>query len=85
MTIILVLPVQLDEKKQKSSKDEAQKKEAFKAGRTHGISGREMFTFNPNLMQDDDDDTEAGDVVMVTLPDSDSEVWNVLFFAVGKG
>lgn len=58
-----------------SSKEEAQKKEAFKAGRTHGISGREMFTFNPNLVQDDDDDNDAGDVVMVTLQDSDNEVW----------
>ena len=65
-------PLQIEEKKQKRTKEEASRKEAFKAGRTHGISGREMFTFNPNMVQDDDDEGE--DVITVTARESDEEV-----------
>ncbi len=43
----------------------AKKKEAFKQGKTLGISGREMFLFNPELVGGDDDDPEGGDVVQV--------------------
>ena len=43
----------------------AKKKEAFKQGKTLGISGREMFLFNPELMGGDDDDEEGGGVVQV--------------------
>lgn len=41
----------------------AKKKEAFKQGKTLGISGREMFMFNPDLVVDDDEDPEGGGVV----------------------
>ncbi len=63
---------QVADKNQRRSKDEASRKEAFKAGRTHGISGREMFTFNPNMVQDDDDDD--GVVTMTTIDSDDEEV-----------
>ena len=43
----------------------AKKKEAFKQGKTLGISGREMFLFNPELVGGDDDDPEGGDVMGV--------------------
>jgi len=42
------------------SKDEEQKRSEFKAGRNVGLSGREMFSFNPNLAADDEDDEEGG-------------------------
>lgn len=41
-------------------KDEEQKRSEFKAGRNIGLSGREMFSFNPNLAVDDEDDEEGG-------------------------
>lgn len=37
-------------------KEEDQKRSEFKAGRNIGLSGREMFSFNPNLAIDDDDE-----------------------------
>ena len=43
----------------------AKKKEAFKQGRTLGISGREVFLFNPELVGGDDDDSEGGAVFQV--------------------
>lgn len=43
----------------------AKKKDAFKQGKTLGISGREMFLFNPELVVGDDDDPEGGDVMGV--------------------
>lgn len=56
---------QLKEKKEKAEKEMSQKKEAFKAGRTLGISGRELFEFNPELVQGDDE--EAGDDDVITV------------------
>lgn len=65
----------LEERKAKLAKDEANKRENFKAGHHIGLSGREMFTFNPELATDnsydegevafdiykrDDDDEEDG-------------------------
>ena len=43
----------------------SQKKEAYKAGKTHGISGRELFEFNPEYAQGDDE--EAGDDDVMVL------------------
>lgn len=42
----------IEEKKAKLAKEEAEKKAEFKAGRNIGLSGRDMFTFNPELAQD---------------------------------
>lgn len=42
------------------AKEEEQKKRDYKSGRQFGISGREMFSFNPELATDndlEDDDT----------------------------
>lgn len=49
------------------------KKEAFKQGKTLGISGREMFLFNPELVGGDEDDVEDGGVVQVLQEYSSSE------------
>lgn len=42
----------IEERKAKLAKEEAEKKAEFKAGRNVGLSGRDMFTFNPELAQD---------------------------------
>ena len=62
--ICLCLP-QLKEKKEKAEKEMSQKKEAYKAGKTHGISGRELFEFNPEYAIGDDE--EAGDDDVIAL------------------
>ncbi|XP_014207439.1 zinc finger CCCH domain-containing protein 15 homolog [Copidosoma floridanum] len=51
----------LQEKKQQAIKDEEKKRNDYKAGRQVGISGREMFYFNPELAAGDvnDDGDEA--------------------------
>lgn len=51
----------LKEKKEQAIKDEEKKRSDYKAGRQVGISGREMFYFNPELATGDgiDDGDEA--------------------------
>lgn len=49
----------IQEKKDRLAKDEEQKKKDYKAGKQFGISGREMFSFNPDLV--DDGPIEDGD------------------------
>ncbi|XP_059417677.1 zinc finger CCCH domain-containing protein 15-like [Carassius carassius] len=60
------------EKLAKAEQDMERKKADFKAGRAFGVSGREVFEFRPELVDDDDeeaDDTKYSD-------DDDSEVSN---------
>lgn len=53
----------IEERKAVAAKEEAEKKAEFKAGRNIGLSGRDMFTFNPELAKDSgfDDDEAAFD------------------------
>lgn len=53
----------LEEKKELLAKQESDKKAEFKAGRNVGLSGRDMFTFNPELATDNayDEDEVAMD------------------------
>jgi hypothetical protein len=49
----------IEEKKQQLVKDEEKKRNEFvKHGRLLGLSGREMFTFNPELIANDDEDAD---------------------------
>ncbi|CAF4628457.1 unnamed protein product, partial [Rotaria sp. Silwood1] len=49
----------IEEKKQQLVKDEEKKRNDFvKHGRLVGLSGREMFTFNPDLIANDDEDAD---------------------------
>lgn len=49
----------IEEKKQQLVKDEEKKRNEFvKHGRLVGLSGREMFTFNPDLVANDDEDAD---------------------------
>lgn len=74
----------IEEKKAMRAKEEAEKKAEFKAGRNIGLSGRDMFTFNPELAQDsayddgeaaydhyerEDDDEDKSDVREIKLDD----------------
>lgn len=49
----------IQEKKDKLAEEEAIKKRDYKSGKQYGISGREMFSFNPELA--DDGEMEDGD------------------------
>lgn len=51
----------IQEKKDRLLKEEDQKKKDYKSGKQFGISGREMFSFNPELA--DDGPVEDGDAV----------------------
>ena len=52
------------------------RKEAFHQGKTLGISGREMFQFNPDLVAGDDQDEEEGGAVLhMTRPNPDEVRW----------
>lgn len=53
------------EKKEKAERESSQRKEAYKAGKTHGISGRELFEFNPEFAQGDDEEAGDDDVIMI--------------------
>lgn len=51
----------IQEKKDKLAKEEDQKKKDYKSGKQFGLSGKEMFSFNPDLA--DDGPVEEGDAV----------------------
>ncbi|XP_059610059.1 zinc finger CCCH domain-containing protein 15 homolog [Phlebotomus argentipes] len=42
----------IEEKKEKIRRDEEKKRNEFKSGKNIGLSGREMFSFNPELVND---------------------------------
>ncbi|XP_059146216.1 zinc finger CCCH domain-containing protein 15-like [Physella acuta] len=50
------------EKIEKHILDQEKKKADYKAGRTVGISGRQMFEFNPDLVLADDDEAQEGEI-----------------------
>jgi hypothetical protein len=61
------------EKADKAREDNEKKKANFSQGKMFGISGREMFEFNPDLVEGDDD--EADDVTyQQENPDEDAEL-----------
>nr|SVE91988.1 EOG090X0C5B [Daphnia sinensis] len=66
----------LREREESSNKENTRKQAAFKAGRSVGISGREMFTFNPDLARDDnmEDGDEAFDTANLPIEEEESEV-----------
>ncbi|KAI9551410.1 hypothetical protein GHT06_021743 [Daphnia sinensis] len=70
----------LREREESSNKENTRKQAAFKAGRSVGISGREMFTFNPDLARDDnmEDGDEAFDTANLPIEEEESEVYREL-------
>lgn len=61
----------IQEKKDKLAKEEDQKKKDYKSGKQFGLSGKEMFSFNPDLA--DDGPVEDGDAVFDSYARSDDE------------
>jgi hypothetical protein len=59
------------EKQDKDQKENDRKKAEFKAGKNVGLSGREMFTFNPDLAKDED--MEEGEMAFDNIPRDDDE------------
>ncbi|XP_062506154.1 zinc finger CCCH domain-containing protein 15-like [Corticium candelabrum] len=62
----------VDEKRATAAKNLAKKKDEFKQGKMLGVTGREVFMFNPELVKEDDDE-DGGDVVVLTKQDSDED------------
>ncbi|XP_055595811.1 zinc finger CCCH domain-containing protein 15 homolog [Uranotaenia lowii] len=48
----------IEEKKKREQEEEDRKRKDFKAGRQNGLSGREMFSFNPDMVDTGMDDGE---------------------------
>lgn len=65
----------IQEKKEKLAKEEDQKKKDYKSGKQFGLSGKEMFSFNPDLA--DDGDVEDGDAVFDSYAREDDDDENV--------
>ncbi|XP_073846649.1 zinc finger CCCH domain-containing protein 15 homolog [Musca autumnalis] len=61
----------IQEKKDKMAADEERKKTDFSKGKQFGISGREMFSFNPDLV--DDGPMEDGDAAFDTYKREENE------------
>jgi len=59
----------IKERAEKEMKETDRKKAEYKAGKNLGLSGREMFTFNPDLAKDED--MEEGEDAYVHVRDED--------------
>ncbi|KAH8399349.1 hypothetical protein KR215_008223 [Drosophila sulfurigaster] len=68
----------LQEKKAKLAAEEERKKSDFSKGKQFGISGREMFSFNPDLV--DDGPMEEGDAAFDVYNREDDDDENVVEF-----
>lgn len=66
----------IQEKKEKRIADEEKKKKDYSKGKQFGISGREMFSFNPDLV--DDGPMEDGDAAFDSYARSDDEDENAV-------
>ncbi|XP_026487244.1 zinc finger CCCH domain-containing protein 15 homolog [Vanessa tameamea] len=64
----------IKEKQEALTKAEEQKRNDFKAGRAVGLSGREMFSFDPALAADADDDDETFDLRNYDQDDDEQDV-----------
>ena len=61
----------LAEKAEAEKKEADKKKDRAKAGMTHGLSGRDMFSFNPTMAGGDDDDEDGGEAFDMKLREQD--------------
>ena len=65
--------LQIQEKKAKAEKERTKKRKAFEQGKMLGISGREMFEFNPETVQADDDEVTDEMSLYTREPNGDEE------------
>ena len=61
----------LAEKAEADKKEADKKKDRAKAGLTVGLSGRDMFSFNPTMAGGDDDDEDGGEAFDMKLREKD--------------
>ncbi|VVC95808.1 zinc finger CCCH domain-containing protein 15 homolog [Leptidea sinapis] len=73
----------IKEKKETMQQVEDQKRTDFKAGRAVGLSGREMFSFDPALALDADDEEEAFDLHTYSQEERDEEYRNIELELIG--
>lgn len=62
----------IEERKERLRKEEEKKRNEFKSGKNLGLSGREMFSFNPEMAMDGDE-MDDGDVAMDSYQREDQE------------
>lgn len=76
----------VEEKKLAQLEEEKKKMKDFKSGKQFGISGREMFSFNPDLVHDSamDDDEQTFDIIRET-DENEAEFKEVDFSAFNSG
>lgn len=67
----------IQEKKDQLAKEEEQKRKDYKSGKQFGFSGREMFSFNPELANENDDldDDDAAFVSYERDEEDDDQVY----------
>lgn len=63
----------LREKAEKAKKDSDSKKDKAKAGNTLGLSGKEVFSFNPSIAGEEEDDDEEGEAVDMKQRETDED------------
>ncbi|KAI9314027.1 hypothetical protein BX666DRAFT_1862893 [Dichotomocladium elegans] len=63
----------LEKKDAEDLADRKAKETRMRAGRSQGMSGRDLFDFNPSLAAEEDDDEEAIDLTMYEREDSDQD------------
>jgi len=68
-------------------KEDSKKKDKAKSGLTTGLSGRELFSYNPAMVGEEDDDDEEGCAVDMTARESEEDdgtkVHDIKFDAYG--
>uniref|UniRef100_A0A914XSM4 C3H1-type domain-containing protein n=1 Tax=Panagrolaimus superbus TaxID=310955 RepID=A0A914XSM4_9BILA len=77
----------LAEKKKKAAEAEKEKKANIRIGKSGGMSGRDLFTYNPDLVADDDE--EAGGNIERELEEQEDvkafEIDERTFYNIGEG
>lgn len=63
----------IQEKKDTLAKEEEQKRKDYKSGKQFGLSGREMFSFNPSLATDNDLEDDDGAYASYEREDDDND------------
>lgn len=75
----------IEEKRQAELEEEKKKLKDFKAGKQFGISGREMFSFNPDLVNDAMDDGEEALLIEREQDEDESNFKEIDFSALSVG
>lgn len=65
----------IQEKKDLLAKEEEQKRKDYKSGKQFGFSGREMFSFNPELANENDLDDDDAAYVSYEREEDDEQVY----------